>query len=226
MTEAPEGETSYFPDQNGAVDAAIDALRRAGADQFDPVRFRYLEALAARLMTQQDNVKRILEAKLTAALASFSQRFEQAQGATMEPVTGMQAESAAGGAIGELLRYLAQHSPEHDCGNQDERAASRPELKTIRHFRNDWAKLSAGKQVSEALEQGPENAGPLNSHLLVLRSLALMREISPDYLKRFMSYADTLLCLDQFDRKRQVSGKKTAGDAPAKKPKARRTQAR
>ena len=226
MTERLDGDTLHLPHQRTAVHMEIDALRRAGASQFDPVRFRYLEALAVRLMTQQDKVKRILEAKLTAALASFSQHFEQAQDAATKPVTGMQAELAAGGAISDLLRYLAQHSPEHDCGNQDESAASRPVLKTIRHFRNDWAKLSAGKQVNQALEQGPENAGPLNSHLLVLRSLALMREISPDYLKRFMSYADTLLCLDQDDRKRHVSGKKTAGDAPAKKPKARRTQAR
>jgi hypothetical protein len=33
--------------------------------------------------------------------------------------------------------------------------------------------------------------------MLVLRSLGLMRDISPDYLNRFMGYVDTLLCLDE-----------------------------
>jgi hypothetical protein len=32
--------------------------------------------------------------------------------------------------------------------------------------------------------------------MLVLRSLGLMRDISPDYLNRFMGYVDTLLILD------------------------------
>jgi hypothetical protein len=33
--------------------------------------------------------------------------------------------------------------------------------------------------------------------MLVLRSLGIMRDVSPDYLNRFMNYVDTLLCLDQ-----------------------------
>ena len=59
-----------------------------------------------------------------------------------------------------------------------------------------WSRLSAEKQVVQALGQAPKNAGPINSHVVALRSLALMRDISPDYLNRFMCYADTLLCLD------------------------------
>jgi hypothetical protein len=35
------------------------------------------------------------------------------------------------------------------------------------------------------------NAGPINSHMLVLRSLAMMQAISPDYLSRMISYVDT-----------------------------------
>jgi hypothetical protein len=33
--------------------------------------------------------------------------------------------------------------------------------------------------------------------MLVLRSLGLMRDISPDYLNRFMAHVDTLLCLEE-----------------------------
>ena len=55
--------------------------------------------------------------------------------------------------------------------------------------------------------------------MLVLRSLALMRDISPDYLNRFMSYADTLLCLDQGEKDKLVK-EKDAKDKPGnpKKP--------
>ncbi len=73
------------------------------------------------------------------------------------------------------------------------------ELKSLRYFRSTWSRLSAEQQLAQALAQAPENAGPLNSHLLVLRALQLMQEVSPDYLQRFMSYADTLLWLEQMD---------------------------
>jgi hypothetical protein len=73
------------------------------------------------------------------------------------------------------------------------------ELKSLRYFRSTWSRLSAEQQLAQALAQAPENAGPLNSHLLVLRALQLMQEVSPDYLQRFMSYADTLLWLEQVD---------------------------
>jgi hypothetical protein len=53
--------------------------------------------------------------------------------------------------------------------------------------------------------------------MLVLRSLALMREIAPDYLNRFMSYADTLLCLDQGEEAKAASPKKRPAARAAKK---------
>lgn len=119
-------------------------------------------------------------------------------------------------ALGELLRYIEQHAPEPvDSGVEGnsvapaaEHRGPRAELKTMRYFRNTWSKLSVDKQVAQAIEQAPENAGPLNSHFLVLRALESMRDISPDYLNRFMSYVDTLLCLDHADKKNQPVAKK------------------
>jgi hypothetical protein len=51
--------------------------------------------------------------------------------------------------------------------------------------------------VVQATHRAPENAGPLNSHMLVLRTLGLMRELSPHYLRRFLSHTETLLWLEQ-----------------------------
>jgi hypothetical protein len=60
--------------------------------------------------------------------------------------------------------------------------------------------------------------------MLVLRSLALMREASPDYLNRFISYADTLLCLEQAGQERAAAKPAEAG-AAGNKPKVRRSRA-
>ena len=111
--------------------------------------------------------------------------------------------AAAQTPLADLTAYIGQHSLVDLDGllatNEEPQAGSSAELKAVRCFRNTWSKLSVEQQLAQALAQGPENAGPLNSHLLMLRSLQLMRDISPDYLNRFMSYVDTLLWLEQAD---------------------------
>ncbi|MDB5896005.1 MAG: hypothetical protein JWQ88_3536 [Rhodoferax sp.] len=82
-------------------------------------------------------------------------------------------------------------------GDGDGRAAANPvELDSMRRFRETWSRIAAEDQVQRAMGRGPENAGPLNSQMLVLRSLALMRELSPQYLRRFMAHAEALLWLE------------------------------
>lgn len=185
----------------------IASLRRAGADQFDPVRLHYLQVLATRASAHEGSVKRILDGKLAQGLATFRERFEQAQRDAKDPMAPSK-ESEPRASLGELVRYMAQHSPDPAEGSFDGHVGLRRELKTTRYFRNTWSKLSVDKQVTQAIKQAPKNAGPINSHMLVLRSLALMREISPDYLNRFTSYVDALLCLDQCNKEKQVIAKK------------------
>jgi len=188
--------------------AELAALRLKGADRLDRVRFHFIEALARRSLQHEGTVKRILDGKLGRVLAAYRERFEQAQNDAEETIT--RTREPARSHLAELTRYIAQHSPENaDAGLADD-IGSRAELKAIRNFRNTWSTLSVDKQLRQAIEQAPENAGPLNSHGLVLQSLALMRDISPDYLKRFMSYADSLLWLDRADRKNKPMLKKSA----------------
>ena len=225
------------PDVSPDVNALIASLRTAGADRFDPVRLRYIEVLAKRATAHQGSVKRMLDARLAQALAALKERFDLAQCDAGEALArsvrqyphaanDLQRLFAAGdfnglrrmiatlktreqcASLGALVRQLEQHSPEDAGARLEENTGSRSELKTLRNFRNTWSKLSVGKQVAQALEQAPKNAGPINSHMLVVRSLALMRDISPDYLNRFMSYADTLLCLDQGEKEKPGNSKK------------------
>lgn len=250
------------PDQTGITDvspnaasdflALIASLRTAGADRFDGVRLHYLEALAKRALQHHGSVKRVLDARLAQALATFQERFDAAQADASNTIARCLAHSphaakelqqrfASGdfksvqslvAALGtgerrDGLRALVRQLEQATTDNPEPRlagnAGARSELKTLREFRNTWSKLSADKQVAQALGQAPMNAGPINSHSLVLRSLALMRTISPDYLNRFMTYADTLLCLDQGEKKNEKKSDKpkTAVPKPKKPPAAK-----
>lgn len=225
--------------------ALIASLREAGAERFDPVRLHYIDVLANRAMKHQGSVRRLLDARLTQTLAAFKERFELAQSNAREAVeqsmqqypqaakdlqrlfaegdfNGMQ-RLVAGlksreqcASLGALVRQLEQHSPESTEARPAVNPGPPAELKAIRNFRNTWAKLSVDKQVAQALQQAPKNAGPINSHMLVLRSLTLMRDISPDYLGRFMTYADTLLSLDQCEKEKPAAPKKQAAKTAKK----------
>ena len=183
----------------------LASLRQQGAEHWSPVDFYYLETLARRLHDQAPNVRHILENRLATAVAAYQTRFEQA------PRLAAPVPTQPPTALSQLVSALVPCAPEAEPGSWAAPSGGRTELKSVRNFRNTWSKLSAQKQVAKALGQAPKNAGPINSHMLVLRSLELMRDISPDYLNRFMSYADTLLCLDQPEMVAKPPARKAAG---------------
>ncbi len=195
-------------------------LRLAGADRHDPVTCHYLQVLLERAAGHQGEVRRLLDARLAQALQALRERFAQAQ-REATPATAHQEKNGSHTLLGELVFHLAQLVPGQLGVSPDglslRATGSRPELKSVRQFRNTWSKLSVDKLVAKALGQAPKNAGPINSHMLVLRSLALMRDISPDYLNRFMCYADALLCLDESAQARQTQVKKLPKVKPVKK---------
>jgi hypothetical protein len=170
--------------------AALASLRSAGAQHGDPVRFRYLEALQQRLQAAPEPVRRILEDKLQAALAAY---------VGCEPrVAAAESSPPPSSPLAALNAYIRTATQVHaEVGVPPTGWGGRPELKSVQGFREVWSKFAVVDQVEQSLKRGPENAGPLNSHMLVLRSLATMRELSPEYLRRFLSHAETLLWLDQ-----------------------------
>lgn len=213
----------------------VDELRGQGADRDDPVRFRFIEALAMRAQAYRGETRARLDARLVAALQDFRQ--QSASSATPSssedsatqvgaaPLSVAGATSFDGGGasnksnasnspLAELAtlaaRMNAAHVPDdvpargvaQDVHPQALSGAIAPvgELKALRYFRESWAKLSLEQQLAEALAQTPDNAGPLNSQLLVLRALQRMRDLSPAYLARFMAHADALLWLERTGR--------------------------
>jgi hypothetical protein len=91
------------------------------------------------------------------------------------------------------------------------------ELQSIRRFRESLVKRNADKLVTESIKHAPENAGPLNPQMLVIHSLATMRDLSPHYMSRFVSYIDTLLWLEQaYEPSAAAAGKKASAKSGGK----------
>ena len=195
----------------------IEALRQRGAERSAAVRFHYLGALAQRAAQLQGQARHLLDAKLAAAVAACEAKLQQTQPPADQPHTTLPPVPAQAQTLGELARACGQHGPAIRMGEVAGTMPPRSELKTVQQHRKTWSRLSAEKQLSQALEQPPTNPGPINSHMLVLRSVALMRDTSPDYLSRFMTYVDTLLLLEQNEAIKPAPAPSAAkGEARAK----------
>ena len=98
--------------------------------------------------------------------------------------------------LAQLNATLAQASPtlrEAQATGADAAAvAGREELSAVRRFRRVWASGRSQDQLARASARKPLNAGPLNSHALVLQALDLMQELSPDYLRHFLLHVESL----------------------------------
>jgi hypothetical protein len=182
----------------------IAALRARGAQHADPVNFRFIEALHRRSAAHRGEARAILDRKLAQALTACAERLAQA-GAVAGDRTGHDAGATRRGRPGpgplaDLVRRLDGQAVQAGGGAAEAGLASAEapvELKALRTFRATWSRLSVDRQLRRSLAKPPENAGPLNSHLLVLRALALMDETAPAYLQRLMGHVETLLWLDQ-----------------------------
>lgn len=75
-------------------------------------------------------------------------------------------------------------------------APVRSELKAVRAFKASSQKREVDSRVAQAIDESPENAGPLNPQRLMVRSLSTLRELSPAYLSRFVTMIDAMLWLE------------------------------
>ncbi|WP_441608850.1 DUF2894 domain-containing protein [Dyella sp. 2RAB6] len=168
-------------EQPAQARARLDAWREQGAHGLDPVRFHVMEALEQRAATHAGEVRRLLDARLSALLDGYAAVVESA---------AAQAELAADTASDGSLRALAQ-----TMANRGTSAF--PELSMLGDFRQLWSGLRTESQLRQSLQPAPANTGPLNSSALAHRSIALMRELSPGYLRHFLEYVDALSWMEQ-----------------------------
>ena len=180
------------------------SLQGSGAAQFDAITWHYLDLLAQRAEQQQGLALHLLCDKLEQGLTDLQRRIAlvsstehlnaSAQDGANETAAPREALKAGPSPLAELLQAMKQQQPAATPSASGEWQQESPR---IQQFRKQLGRISVQKKISQAIAQAPQNAGPINSHMLVLRSLGIMRDVSPDYLNRFMAHVDTLLCLDQ-----------------------------
>ena len=202
--------TEFAATSTAEVADALAALREEGADRLDPLGFHFIETLARRVVASDGALHQSLMTKLAQAVDRTRKRLAEASGAET-PVADTRANPLA-----ELVSYIAQQGPDSGSDVPELAKGTPTELKSLQHFRENWTQLSVDQQVNQSLAKGPANAGPLNSHLLMLRSIELMRYVAPGYLKHFMAYADALLWLEQAQGSLQ-GGKRGTGSEKGKK---------
>ena len=78
---------------------------------------------------------------------------------------------------------------------------------SVIRFRRSWANGRAQERVAAATASKPRNAGPLNSHMLVLQALDMMQSLPGDYLRRFLTHIETLQWLESAQAQGAPAGK-------------------
>lgn len=162
------------------------------------IRAQLIAALEQRAAGLDGEARRVLDARLAELRALH----------TDAPGDAPEGEPAARqpGPLRELADQLAREAPAD--------RASYPELPALADFRQYWSALRADSRLQHSVAHIPTDAGPLNSTALASRAIALMRELSPGYLRAFLAYADDLAWLEQLGRIGQIP---VSGAAPTKK---------
>lgn len=165
------------------IAALLATLQQRGADRLDPLRYARIRALSRRAADRDGGLRRVLDARI-AELASACMASLDASHAGPARDNPRQPARNAFATLHERLTA--------DTASPKAQAATT----ALDELHRASATARARSQVRQALDSAPQDAGPLNSTLLVHRALTLMRDVSPDYLQAFMGYVDTLAWLD------------------------------
>jgi len=202
----------------------LEAWREGGADRLDPIRFRFMEALARRADGHGGEARHRLEDRLSTLLAAYGDALESAAGKPGHAGdTGRPAlpHPPARGPLAELVDHVASQAQAKGdvpvARDPLPRRSAAPEPAVMGYFRETWSRIRTSQQLQQMLQQVPEHAGPLNSRHLMHRSLSLMQELSPEYLHQFLSYVDALAWLEQMNGAEVLPGKDSARAGSARK---------
>lgn len=187
-----------------STEELLSTLRQAGAARVDVVGWHYIEVLAERSRSVSGPAQALLSHKLHRMLVEFDARMNAEPARSGDGARGSNVSPSPLALLLQEMSPQATTQPEGSIGNIK---PWRSESPRVQQFRKQLRKISVQKQVSRAIAQAPQNAGPINSHMLVLRALGLMRDIAPDYLNRFMTHLDTLLCLEEAEKTRSSTRK-------------------
>jgi hypothetical protein len=189
----PAGPPKHAQHEQAAL-PLLAAWRASGAWRLDPARFHTLEALARRMAGQPPAVLDRLQDSLAKGMADFARRLAAAPApgsAAATPPRPCPATPSPGYPLLAGLNAGIRQARARPAGAQ-----AGDELSSVQGFREAWSRVHAQEQVERAVARKPMQAGPLNSQVLALDALALMGEVSPGYLRRFMLHIESLQWLE------------------------------
>ena len=209
------------------LQAALNAARAAGGPVADPTRWQRIEALARRADAHQGATRQLLDARLQALLAELAPSADVAPAPVPAPAQDAAGDIPRPASPAQALRALrAQLEPTQDdaatqAASAPDASAAPRDLKVVHQHRAAWTQLRAEQLAAQSQTALPDQAGPLNSQLLLHRALTLMRETSPGYLQHLMGQAEALMWLEQALAAPSADAKAASrAKATAKSPKA------
>lgn len=146
------------------------------------IRAQLIAAIEQRAARLEGAARRVLEARLSALRSPDADASDKAD--THRP-------ASCPGPLRELVDRLA--------GEVAPQRAAYPQMPALAELRQLWSTLRADHQLRQSIAPSPADAGPLNSAALASRAIALMRELSPGYLRAFLAYVDDLAWLEELD---------------------------
>ncbi|MCP3852557.1 MAG: DUF2894 domain-containing protein [Gammaproteobacteria bacterium] len=201
---------------------ALEQIRERQLHVHNPVQFRFIESMADKALQYRSPVAEIITKKVAQALSNYLNDSPSQKKTTVQlnhksvvkseltKLTEAMLQSNNSEIVLSQLTFedeLKQQEKEimHSMSEVSSSTATQNQgghndLSIMRQFRQSQVKHLSEQQLTRTIEEGPEDAGPLNSQALIIRSLTTMQELSPSYINRFVSYIDTLLWLEQADK--------------------------
>jgi len=153
---------------------------------FDTYQFRALERFVLRLKKQDKQFEPLSD------LFNLNQQMQQDAAKVVEP------DKSA--SLDQLL-YSHEQQARNSAGcakqAQPQMEIAGLELQSMKHFRESMKYVNVDKTIERAINDFPANAGPHNPHMLAITALTRMQELSPEYLRRFAAYIETILWLEK-----------------------------
>ncbi|HEX7991896.1 MAG TPA: DUF2894 domain-containing protein [Stenotrophomonas sp.] len=183
--------------------AQLQAWRESGADRFDPSRFELIASLAQRAQAYSGSAREQLDVRLSQLIDAYAQLVAGAE--LVVPAASSASESPMQALLQQLaadpLQYQlplrATNTASDGIDSSDASDVSDTALMpALDEFQQLWSRIRIDSLLRQCLDSLPEDAGPLHSSVLTYRAMALMQEVSPEYLQHFIAYVDVLTWME------------------------------
>lgn len=177
----------------------LQTWRESGADRFDPPRFELIVALVQRAQRYAGSAREQLDTRLSQLTEAYAQLVAVE---VAKPAAKTNAESPLQSLLQQLeadpLQYQLPLSTSNaaagDSASGDNNEATL--MPALDEFQQLWSRIRIDSLLRQCLDSLPADAGPLNSSVLTYRAMALMQELSPEYLQHFIAYVDVLTWME------------------------------